>query len=351
MTHLQNRRPRSASKGRPFVPFIRKSTVEFLTRGETKAVQCVALQLHFGMVNATADGAGAIQATWKEIGAWAGVSYASAKRAAVRLRELGWIRELSGHQIVFDYSRSLPKKAQIEPHSNGVIEPSRKDEKHPIPTVPTVALPAPPSGEDGALGGPPGARAKEPSVFSEAVAVIVAAGADRAGAVAAVKEARRKGSLDLGTVQRIAAAVAALPSKPFRPGGLVCDAVKRPELGKKLIREASAARCGTAWGPSKPAPGGKAATDAAGELVRLWRHLEANRPSDQSASYLGHMDREAQAKREAVTALEARIQNPDALKSQIAADLVARGMKPDTLVWRRALSIRWAQAVMEFAGA
>jgi hypothetical protein len=197
------------------------------------------------MVAALKDGDGMIHATWKEIADWAGVSYASVKRASIRLRALGWVRELPGGRIVFDYSRSVPQKAQIEPRPYKEVETFQEGCTHPEDQAPQVVSEQPPSGVDG-----PELEAgrdqesihetPKPSVFGQAVAVLVEAGADRAGAVAAVKTARKGGFLDLGTIQRIAAAVAALPSKPYRAGGLLCDAVKRPELGRKILQDQAA---------------------------------------------------------------------------------------------------------------
>jgi len=81
-----------------------------------------------------------------------------------------------------------------------------------------------------------------PSVAGAAIAVLVAAGADRAGAVRAVKQARRENRLDLDVLAKITAAVSALPTRPYRPGGLIVAAVIRPALGFKLIRDHDQAR-------------------------------------------------------------------------------------------------------------
>lgn len=239
---FQNPKEASMTKSarRTSDPFVKRSTLRYLTRGETPSVRAVALQLHFGMVTALREGDGAIHASWKEIADWAGVSYASVKRAAIRLRELGWVRELPGRGITFNYKRSTPaEKAQIEPRSNRELETLREECNHPNAVVPTVVMDLPPSGED-ALSQEPGREVPPvPSVFSAAVGVLVGAGADRAGAVAAVRTARKANTLDLGTLQRIVASVACLPISPRNSGGLLCAAVRRPELGQKLIRDAA----------------------------------------------------------------------------------------------------------------
>lgn len=234
-------------------PFVKRSTLDYLTRGETPSVRAVALQLHFGMVTALRSGDGSIHATWREVADWAGVSYASVKRAIIRLRELGWVRELGGHRIVFNYRRSCPvKKAQSEPPPSSYLETFQEGiTSHPkppasAPEAGSVALE--PSGRDALQEQP-----KKPSEAGQAIAVLVEAGADRAGAVKAVKAAKREGRLSLMTIQRIADAVAALPSKPYRPGGLICAAIVRPELGAKLIRDhASAMRRKPSRMPQEP---------------------------------------------------------------------------------------------------
>jgi len=237
------RESRIPSSPRRFVPFIRSSSLAFLTRGETKAVQCVALQLHFGMVKAKKAGDSSIHATWKEVATWAGVSYASVKRARIRLRELGRLHEFPGHRIVFDYSRDVAEMAQIEPRSNKVFETFQEECTHPEDQarieVPTIIA----SGGDGLEVKQERLNAsKAPSVFGAAVAVLVEAGVDRAGAVAAVKAALKAGPVDPMSLRRIAAAVAALPSKPSRPGGLLCAAVAHPEMGLKILRDLAAAK-------------------------------------------------------------------------------------------------------------
>jgi hypothetical protein len=220
------------------------------------------------MVTALQEGDGTIHASWKDVADWSGVSYASVKRAASRLRELGWVKEQSGHRIVFDYRRSCPvEKAQIEPRPNIEEETLRDGYTHHNAPEPTKgkASELPPSGEDAALDEPEGKQKRTPGTFSAAVAVLVEAGADRAGAVKAVKTARKAGPLDLEAVRRIAAAVASLPSKPFRPGGLLCAAVSRPELGSKLIRDHVRALKRKASGDSEPM---KTSTKPAGPGLR-----------------------------------------------------------------------------------
>lgn len=76
-----------------------------------------------------------------------------------------------------------------------------------------------------------------PSGAGAAIALLVAAGADRAGAAKAVKVARRENRLNLDVLAKIAEAVAGLPTKPYRPGGLMVAAVKNAALGAKLIRD------------------------------------------------------------------------------------------------------------------
>lgn len=251
-------------------PFVKRSTLRYLTRGETPSVRAVALQLHFGMVTALREGDGTIHATWKEVADWAGVSYASVKRAALRLRELGWVKELPGHRLVFDYRRSCPvKKAQFEPSHSIELETLREGCTHPDDEASNQVSDLPPSGEDvrGIPVVPPGKSAcsefdpdqaahnrlvqADPQVRSlmsyprrkprltdaqrESLAILIAIpGVDRAGAMKAVKS----GGPDLvGRVRKIVEAVQALPTKPWKPGGLIVAAVMRPELGQKLIRD------------------------------------------------------------------------------------------------------------------
>lgn len=223
-------------------PFVKRSTLRFLTMGETPSVRAVALQLHCGMVTALREGDGTIHATWGEVAAWAGVSYASVKRAVIRLREKGWIRELSGHRIVFDYSRSMPtrtpsEKAQFEPCSNKDVKPSgRDDSSHPIPPADPMGTGHPPSGEDVPL---QAGKDENPSVFSQVVTAICAGGADRAGAV---KAARNLGHITPATIERVSrivSAVAGLPVKPYRPGALIVAAVRDRRLGDSLLAGAS----------------------------------------------------------------------------------------------------------------
>ena len=291
MTHAMTLPRPTRSPRRSPDPFVKRSTLRFLTRGETPSVRAVALQLHFGMVTALREGDGSIHATWKEIAAWAGVSYASVKRAAARLRDLAWVKELPGGRIVFDYRRSAPvEKAQIEPSPYIEVETLREGmNHHPIVTASTPGPELPPSGEDG-LGEPsvrdrevgssnqwselaahnrlvpdsnqPGERcnrtvevpaerlirnqqvhqatphrAAKPSQMGACIAALVEAGADRPGAVKAAQSARKAGALSLEIVQRITAAVQALPTRPFKPAALICAAVARPELGAKLLRD------------------------------------------------------------------------------------------------------------------
>lgn len=229
-------------------PWIKRSTLRFLTRGETPSVRAVSLQLHLEMVIAIREGDGTIHATWREVSEWAGVSYASVKRAVSRLRDLGWVKELPGGRIVFDYRRSASTNmAQIEPSPYMEEKTLREGMNHPEdqPSVKVAELP--PSGEDAALKAKKAKgdkrknlgslEAERPSMMGQAIASLVEAGADRAGAVAAVRRARKAGSLSLEAVQRIAAAVQALPTKPFKPAALLCAAVARPELAAKLLRD------------------------------------------------------------------------------------------------------------------
>lgn len=260
-------------------PFVKRSTLRHLTMGETPSVRAVALQLHFGMVTAIHDGDGFIHASWREVAEWSGVSYASVKRAVARLRALGWIRELSGHRIVFDYSRSVPRemggravpaaveKAQFEPVHDKEGKTFQDGYTHPSAKVPTGVPEPSPSGGDGLSVEAERAGDSAPSAFGLAVAALVEAGADRAGAVVAVRAARKVGALELGTVRRILEAVASMPSKPFRPGGLICAAVARPELGRKIIRDAAwaASRRGKA---SRAVGGSAAAAESSGNCGR-----------------------------------------------------------------------------------
>jgi len=270
-------------------PFIKRSTLRYLTMGETPSVRAVAIQLHCGMVTAASSGEGSIHASWKEVAAWSGVSYASVKRAVIRLRQLGWVRELGGHRIVFDYSRSQPRaqaqdqavmsrqlqdrssdllitnqllreteksleeKAQIDPRSYMELETLPGRDNHP-PTV--TASPSftahPPAGVDVPLGAE---EQKTPSVFSVAVQVVVSAGADRAGAVKAIKSLGRLDSESLAMVQRVVAAVQSMPVKPYRPGGLVVAAVQSPRLRASILRGAQgrcAASHDSSENPQKP---------------------------------------------------------------------------------------------------
>lgn len=278
-------------------PFVKRSTLKHLTQGETPSVRAVALQLHFGMVTALREGDGSIHASWKEVAEWAGVSYASVKRAVIRLRELGWVKELGGHRIVFDYRRSCPvppaEKAQFEPSPSSIRENPTGKDKHPSepPALSPAVVPGAPSGGDGLSqeGQERQEAPKVPSGFTEAVGVLVGAGVDRAGAVKALRVAGKAGRVDLEGIRRIVEAVEALPVKPYRPGGLLCAAVARPELGRKLVRDHAAMSRRKAPGspqvkrdsePPIHAPV-KAVSpwDAAVALVKGWRSLVAE-PED-----------------------------------------------------------------------
>lgn len=318
-----------------------------------------AVELHRRQVNALRAGSPVIEGTVEQIGADAKVSKRTSWDAWKCIRDLGWGQSPRPGVILFDY-RTKPSMnagfvalgpAKNADRINGIDKPSGRDvTAHPTATVPTVALAEPPAGGDGPLGGPEGQKkVKPPSVFSEAVTAMVAAGADRAGAVAAVKSAAKAGRLELGTIQRIAQAVAAMPSKPFRPGGLICAAVKRPELGQKILREASSGKCETTHDAPRPSGRGKTATGDAGLALGQWERLKASRPRDGSAGYLAHLDLERKAKAAAVIVLESTIANLDARKSDLERRLEASGMKRGSLVWRRAWDHQWGAFVMELA--
>jgi hypothetical protein len=317
-----------------------------------------ALQLNEGMVTAAKTGDGMIHATVEEVADWGGISRRTAWRVWKRLQELGWVSCPKRGLIVFDYSRKLANQRVSRPSESatvadslkGVLEPSGKDETtHPKAQAEPMAVADPPSGEDAALDGPP-EKQKAPSAFGEAVAVLVGAGADRAGAVAAVRAARKAGPVNLEALRRIAAAVAAMPSKPYRPGGLICAAVRRPELGQKILREAEATK---RRGTTRPSCATVGTTRGAGEVPRLLEALErlrATRPRPGSAGELDHHDREREARAALVTALEARMPNQDARKSELERRLVAGGTTPGSLVWRRAWSHHWSRIVLAATG-
>jgi hypothetical protein len=218
-------------------PFIRKSTLAFLTRGETRAVQCVAAQLHFGMVRSfREDKIDHIRATWKEVADWAGISYSSVKRAVIRLRELGWVKELPGHRIIFNYKRSCPvEKAQIEPSHNIELETLREGCTHPSESNPSDPSENSPSGEDVLDQTSRIKKSRMSPDQREALSILAALpGIHRAGAARAVKTG---GPNLVARVQKILSAIDAMPSKPWRPAGLIIAAICRPELGQKLIRD------------------------------------------------------------------------------------------------------------------
>ena len=235
-----------------------------------------AVQLNEGMVTAMKHGDGLIHATVEEVADWGGVSHRTAWTVWKHLKALGWVSCPRRGVIRFDYRRKPAGVEDLDPCESaknaeslsGVVEhsvteePIREDvavtrsagdgfdsenlvglepvelvkvngaelvdmaiRTEPAPEVVTVTTPRP-----------------APSVAGEAIAVLVAAGADRAGAVRAVKQARRENRLDLDVLAKITAAVSALPTRPYRPGGLIVAAVIRPALGSKLIRDHDQAR-------------------------------------------------------------------------------------------------------------
>lgn len=267
---------------KPSDPFVKRSTLRHLTRGETPSVRAVALQLHFGMVTALREGDGSIHATWKDVADWAGVSYASVKRAVIRLRELGWVRELSGHRIIFDYRRSCPirpsEKAQIEPLASSLRETFQEGmSTHPSSPAPEHQPDVNPSGEGESV---------EPSVAGEAIRALVTAGVQRAGAVKAVGAARKAGCLSLERIRDLVMVVKKTPA--YSPMGLLCAAVTRPELGAKLLRDAEMVarkargtelptyRLGGGCPVHTPETLVLSPWDSALEVVRSWRGLVAN---------------------------------------------------------------------------
>lgn len=254
-------------------PWIRRSTLRHLTMGETPSVRAVALQLHMGMVQALQDGEGVIRATWKEVADWSGVSYASVKRAVIRLRELGWVRELPGHGIVFDYLRSCPaEKAQFEPRSYMELNPTGKAEVHPTTEAPSMEPgehQATPTG--GAVPDRPRTSEAQRAEREAALAILRDAGVSRAGAWPLV----RGGGADLvQRVQAIVGAVQGLPVRPFKPGGLIVAALRNRRLESRLVKSKKPASVV----PSAP-PKLRSPWDEALELVRGWRGMVAE-PDD-----------------------------------------------------------------------
>ena len=237
-----------------------------------------AVQLNEGMVLAMKQGDGMIHATVEEVADWGGVSHRTAWTAWKHLKALGWVSSPKRGVIVFDYRRkpaASPDLTSCESAKNaetlkGVLEPSRKGETHPSAHVPPADPPLTPSGAGGvgiedqvlpvelapvasvtelvdvAIRTEAAATVEQVEAHSSpagaAIDLLVAAGVERAGAVRAVKVAKRENRLSLDTLAKITAAVAALPTKPYRPGGLIVAAVIRPSLGAKLVREHDQAR-------------------------------------------------------------------------------------------------------------
>lgn len=131
---------------------------------------------------------------------------------------------------------------------------------------------------------------KPESIAGRAIAELVAAGADRPGAVKAVKFARQFGHLDLSRIQAIAEAVKALPSgSSYRPGGLLCAAVLRPQLGTKLIHDHRRQQrretlrepfANPSRATAEPTPRAGSAWDAALVTVRGWATMGLEGPED-----------------------------------------------------------------------
>ena len=249
--------------------------------GKAKWVE-FAVQLNEGMVTAMKHGDGLIHATVEEVADWGGISHRTAWTVWKRLKALGWVSCPRRGVIRFDYSRkptvepvdARPESAKNAESLNGVVEHSVTEEPIREVVAQGKTLPAVRSAGDGfdsedlveldlvkvncpelvavEIRTETAQEVPAPSMAGTAIALLVSAGADRAGAVRAVKMARRENRLSLDVLASITAAVSALPTKPYRPGGLIVAAVKNPALGSKLIREHDQARKGVGGASRMP---------------------------------------------------------------------------------------------------
>lgn len=238
-------------------PFVRH-----LTLGDSRATRDFALCLDRLMQRAILNHQPGVRLTLKKIAEQARVSYASAKRAMTIFKARGWVEYSPENVLIVNWqgeghpkAHQEPARAQTEPPEDQ-FEPAYKGEKKTLresvhgtqhqshaETPACIRWPAGPGGWHGELQ-ERGNQASmsplpppEPSLASRAITLLVEAGANRAGAVAAVNAAAQEGRLSLEHVQRIIAATLAKKHRLQNPGGMMCKALRHREAGHDLLRE------------------------------------------------------------------------------------------------------------------
>ncbi len=160
-----------------------------------------------------------------------------------------------------------------------------------------------------------GAKSATAALPAEAASALVASGADY-----------------------LASVLASLEGKVDSPKGVLVQRFRKPELRRELVRGARD------WVRAHP---GATLVSALAE----WRHLQSTEPSLESAGYLTRHDQTQKALSAVVALAEQALGNRvDPLREQLRAVLVGRGLREDSLSWKRAWHIRWRLIVFQEAG-
>nr|WP_320131701.1 hypothetical protein [uncultured Holophaga sp.] len=242
--------------------YANQKLVRHLTLHDSRAFRDFALHLDRLMQRAILQNQPDIRFTIKEIADQARVSYASAKRAMACFKARGWVESKGRIGIVVTWPQRYVLEAHKEPlgapdePSRDQDEPAHKEEKNTLREGvqdthsrqrledPSRGLqPSGPGGWHGEFRERENLTAislhpnSEPPLAKRAVALLVEAGANRAGAVAAVNKAAQEGRLSIEHVQQIVAATLAKKHRLKNPGGMMCNALRCRGAGEGLLRE------------------------------------------------------------------------------------------------------------------
>ncbi len=229
----------------------RKNVLHRLGEGETPTVKALILYFDGGLFRPDAID-GFVRESKRDISLNSGIPYSSLKRGMARLEEKGILIWDTRKGWKFDYAKWLSLGQRINIKGNTL-----KGDEIPSPaTMPEPDLvPDPPTGEDVPLRAEEGQEPPEqvaspaPAIQErrEAMAVLLAAGVDRAGAWKALRTL--PGQALVTRVSAIVQAVASLPSKPYRPAGLIVAAIKDPKIAQRLLAQSNGPTRATGGAP------------------------------------------------------------------------------------------------------
>lgn len=135
----------------------------------------------------------------------------------------------------------------------------------------------------------------------------------------------------------LASVLASLEGKVDKPKGVLVQRCRKPELRRDLVRDARD------WVRAYP---GASLVSALAE----WRRLQSREPSSESAGYL-HWHDQVQGALSVVVALAEKALGDRVvpLREKLRAELLQKGMKEESLSWKRAWNFRWQPIVFQAA--